>query len=445
MTSFNFVATGDAILLRRVSSLNAPDFLQFIEILRTADAAFTNLEFTTPRYPFVPAPFRRLPLFGTPAALDDLAWCGFNLFSTANNHSGDWTYQGTVDTVAELAARELTYAGSGRTLSEARAPGYLDTGSGRAALVAASSHTINTASDPRGGIAGRPGINPLRFETDFVLDADRLRRLVEIDDSLGTGAARARRSKFDPLFDSLESEDAPSEFKFLNSNFVQGPEPGVRTRAKRRDLEDVVRWISEARRQADFVAMSLHASEGRSNDVGTPEPADFIVQTAHEAIDAGADVFVGHGPQRLRGLEIYNGKPIFYSLGMIFCTLESTPTFPAELYERYDMGPAATPADVFDYRTRDDGGRPKGWHTDPRIWQTVVPVCQYESRRLVSLDLHPVTLHLEAARGRRGVPGLAEEREGVEILEWLQEISREFATSITVSKTEQRAVGHVQI
>ncbi len=31
-------------------------------------------------------------------------------------------------------------------------------------------------------------------------------------------------------------------------------------------------------------------------------------------IDAGADVFVGHGPHVLRGIEIYKGKPIFYSL-----------------------------------------------------------------------------------------------------------------------------------
>ena len=31
-------------------------------------------------------------------------------------------------------------------------------------------------------------------------------------------------------------------------------------------------------------------------------------------IDAGADVVVGHGPHVLRGIEIYKGKPIFYSL-----------------------------------------------------------------------------------------------------------------------------------
>ena len=43
-------------------------------------------------------------------------------------------------------------------------------------------------------------------------------------------------------------------------------------------------------------------------------PADFIPIFARAVIDAGADVFVGHGPHVLRGIEIYKGKPIFYSL-----------------------------------------------------------------------------------------------------------------------------------
>jgi poly-gamma-glutamate capsule biosynthesis protein CapA/YwtB (metallophosphatase superfamily) len=36
---------------------------------------------------------------------------------------------------------------------------------------------------------------------------------------------------------------------------------------------------------------------------------------AHFAIDAGADVVVGHGPHYSLGVEIYKGKPISYGLG----------------------------------------------------------------------------------------------------------------------------------
>ena len=39
---------------------------------------------------------------------------------------------------------------------------------------------------------------------------------------------------------------------------------------------------------------------------------------AHAAVDAGADVVMGHGPHVIQGIEVYNGKPIFYSLGNFF-------------------------------------------------------------------------------------------------------------------------------
>jgi hypothetical protein len=38
-------------------------------------------------------------------------------------------------------------------------------------------------------------------------------------------------------------------------------------------------------------------------------------ELAHRFIDAGADVIFGHHPHRLHGVEMYNGRPIFYSLG----------------------------------------------------------------------------------------------------------------------------------
>ena len=38
-------------------------------------------------------------------------------------------------------------------------------------------------------------------------------------------------------------------------------------------------------------------------------------ETAHNLIDAGADIIIGHHPHVVQGIEIYQGKPIFYSLG----------------------------------------------------------------------------------------------------------------------------------
>ena len=52
-----------------------------------------------------------------------------------------------------------------------------------------------------------------------------------------------------------------------------------------------------------------------SSSAAKEVPAEFIGAFARAMIDAGADLVVGHGPHLLRGLELYKGKPIFYSLG----------------------------------------------------------------------------------------------------------------------------------
>lgn len=47
-------------------------------------------------------------------------------------------------------------------------------------------------------------------------------------------------------------------------------------------------------------------------------PDEYQVSLAHDAIDHGADIVIGHHPHILQGIEYYNGKPIMYSLGN-FC------------------------------------------------------------------------------------------------------------------------------
>ena len=47
-------------------------------------------------------------------------------------------------------------------------------------------------------------------------------------------------------------------------------------------------------------------------------PAQYQVALAHAAVDAGADVVMGHGPHVIQGIEVYGGKPVFYSLGNFF-------------------------------------------------------------------------------------------------------------------------------
>lgn len=51
----------------------------------------------------------------------------------------------------------------------------------------------------------------------------------------------------------------------------------------------------------------------------------------HQFIDAGADVVVGGHPHVLQGIEYYNDKPIFYSLGDFWFNYETKETGAIEL------------------------------------------------------------------------------------------------------------------
>ena len=68
--------------------------------------------------------------------------------------------------------------------------------------------------------------------------------------------------------------------------------------------------IAEARENADFVVVYEHW--GMEGDTVLEE---YQTASGKEFIDAGADVVVGDHPHVVQGIEWYNGKPIFYSMG----------------------------------------------------------------------------------------------------------------------------------
>ncbi len=66
--------------------------------------------------------------------------------------------------------------------------------------------------------------------------------------------------------------------------------------------------IAALRQKADIVVSSNHW--GLDRDV-----LKYQREIAHTAIDAGADVVMGHGPHVPNAMEIYKDKPVFYGLG----------------------------------------------------------------------------------------------------------------------------------
>jgi poly-gamma-glutamate synthesis protein (capsule biosynthesis protein) len=135
-------------------------------------------------------------------------------------------------------------------------------------------------------------------------------------------------------------------------------------------------------------------------------------------------------------MEVYNNKPIFYSLGNFIGQNEMVEILPGESYDRFRVDDHLTPTKLYKERTKDDL---KGFPSDERYWQTVVPVCRFDGDKLEEVTIYPVSLGLGEKRHRRGRPRLATGENAALILEEFATLSSEFGVIIDV-KSEPAAV-----
>ncbi len=86
-----------------------------------------------------------------------------------------------------------------------------------------------------------------------------------------------------------------------------GPRPPI---ASFKNLEKVLKEVGEGNKKVDILVVSLHW--GRE---GSGRPTESQRRIAHQIINAGADIIIGHHPHVLQEIEMYKGKTIAYSLG----------------------------------------------------------------------------------------------------------------------------------
>ncbi len=429
---------GDTMLSRALQPYKEERYLALVELLRKADVSFANLE-TTVRdsHEGVPNFTQGTPMSTPPALLADLKWMGIDMVSIANNHATDYGVSGVLASIAHLERAGIAFSGAGRTLAEARRPAYYETAAGRVALISATSffRPWNRAADARSDSAGRPGINPLGFSTSYTVDDSALAALQRISDELGMSQERVRhRSQFYSASE-VPQEDTDSAV-LLGARFRRGPGFSSSTRVDSSDAEENLRWIREARKQADWVIFSFHCHEfgnaGRKTaptDVELEESAEFAIAFARSAIDAGAHVVVGHGPHLTMGAEVYKGCPIFYSLGNFVFQNETINAFPAEAYARFGLDASATPAEFLDARTGKDT---RGFPASPEFWEGCAAVCEFDAGKLSAVRLYPLDMGFGRPRGQRGRPALAQGETAGKILERLRRLSEPFGTKLDI-------------
>jgi poly-gamma-glutamate synthesis protein (capsule biosynthesis protein) len=314
-------------------------------------------------------------------------------------------------------------------------PGYLDTSGGRVAILSttATFRPWNRAGAQRPDMRGRPGINPFSFKNTYTVDGEAFEQLKRISRELGFEQKRTRqRQHF--FSDSEIGAERDEVVSLLNETFVRGNGFKVASEGDKADIEGNLRAVREARRQADWVVVHFHSHEyGHASLVSAKtqselaEPSDFARAFARAAIDAGADIFVGHGSHTPLGIELYNGKPIFYSVGNLIMQNETLPFFPAVAYERFGLGNEATPADFLDART---GNGKKGHVAHAEFWQNFAATCHYRAGRLAEIRIHPVDQGFGRPRGQRGRPVLATGELAATIIERVDRLSRPYGVSV---------------
>jgi len=415
---FRIALTGDTMIERRISVYDDPAYLEMINRIRGADVAFTNFEDLVHNYETFPGSAGgggTAPSFGTymqadPFVLDELKWAGLRIFSLANNHSDDYGAEGLLISIRHFQQAGMVLAGAGENLARARAPGYFDTKKGRVALIACASSYPESgiAGTDRPDVKGRPGISPLRFKTIYTVEPSMLTSLRQLGGRGGRGGQ--------------------GDLNLFGVTFRAGDTPGVTTEPNPNDMEGILTGVRDARRMADWVIVSIHAHQQVPGNIELP--ADFLRPFAHAAIDAGADVFVGHGPHLLRGIEIYKGKPIFYSLGNFIMQDDLVKYEPQDSYDYFHLPLSSTPADFYDARWKANSLHFRG---DKRYWQSVIAEPVFSGKHeLQAVDLYPVALtYSETSRAERGQPWPANADDGRTIIDRLATLSKPMGTKIT--------------
>lgn len=255
--------TGDVNLMN-VTDAAAP-FVRVTDVLQQADYLFGNLECCFYR-PTAARAITDEGFYAAPEMVIALKQAGYDVVGTANNVN--YGSEAILSSIAAIQSVGVKHAGSGANRAEARAAAIVEVQGKRIGIVQRTSVYWPTNHE-----AGEhsPGIAALRGHTAYHVPTHRLR----------PGMPPANRP---------------------------GVPPEIITWADPKHLADYTAELRELRKSVDILIASQHW--GLLDEV-----LAYMPEIAHAAVDAGADMVIGHGPHYSLPVEIYKGKPVFYGLG----------------------------------------------------------------------------------------------------------------------------------
>lgn len=163
------------------------------------------------------------------------------------------------------------------------------------------------------------------------------------------------------------------------------------------DVARVLASIAAARRGGATVIAYLHNHYWEADPADTPA---WQRAYARQCIDAGAAVFVAHGPPLLQGIERYKGAPLFHGLGSLIFQTRKTAGYGAE------------------------------------AWQSLAVDARFRDGRFVDARLTPI--RLDGARDTdaefvRGIPAIAHGAEAATILQRVATLSAKLGYTLPVT------------
>ncbi|AHM60261.1 capsule synthesis protein PGA_cap family protein [Flammeovirgaceae bacterium 311] len=253
---------GDTNIQDRDNPVDA--FQHVLPTMIQADMRIVNLEgpfagtSKDPRLPDIPHKERWK--HSEPEMVKGLTVAGIDVVGVANNVTYPW--MSLLKSLEVLRKNNIKYAGGGNNLQEAHAPVIVEKNGFKTGFLSYASTVFPFQHAATESI---PGIASVRVDT---------------------------------YYKPVKNLDKPG----MGMETMSIPQPEELSRMR----ED----IRKLRSQADVVIISIHWGISDHDAI-----LDYQTAIAHEAIEAGADIIMGHGNHMVGAVEVYKGKTVFYGLG----------------------------------------------------------------------------------------------------------------------------------
>lgn len=304
------------------------------------------------------------PMRVPPSHLSALTYGEIDVVSFAGNNNLDYGTQAFRDTIDRLRSNNIAVVGGGDTIEAARAPRYVEHDGVTIAFVSACS-ILRQGYE---ATASQPGINPLEIYT----------------------------------------------FYQPNENIREQPGTPARTFTvpDHTDREAVMDSIQTAAENADVTIASFHWGVHFCHDLAMYQP-----ELAYDAIDAGADLVVGHHPHVLQGIDHYRNAPIFYSLGNFAFRMPAADTVQSgsnSYKSYYGLDPTTSPVSP----------------------ETMVVRCNLTEDGIESTFVRPGLIN----NRRQPILLSPDDEKFGEVTEFITELSAPYGTALTETETGELAV-----